>query len=234
MVRSVDPITKLEEHLSTSTTGLSDALQQYLLSATLREPELLSRLRDETAKLPPAQMQISPEQGQLMRLLVELIGARRAIEIGVFTGYSSISVALALPPDGRLIACDVSEEWTAIARRYWAKANLADKIELRLAPALQTLDSLLAAGEAASFDFCFIDADKERSDDYYERCLRLLRPGGLIAIDNALWGGSVADQSKQDEGTVAIRALNAKIVADERVSMSLVPIGDGLLLARKR
>ena len=133
-------------------------------------------------------MQISPEQGQFMRLLVELIGARRAIEIGVFTGYSSISVALALPPDGRLIACDVSEEWTAIARRYWAMANVANKIELRLAPALQTLDGLLAAGEAGAFDFCFIDADKDRYDDYYERCLRLLRSGGLIAIDNALWG----------------------------------------------
>ncbi len=220
--------------MSTRTTGLSDSLQQYLLRATLREPEVLVQLREETAKLPGAGMQISPEQGQLMRLLVELMGARKAIEVGVFTGYSSISVALGMPPDGRLIACDVNEEWTAIARRYWAKAKVADKIELRLAPALQTLDALLAAGQAGGFDFCFIDADKDRYDDYYERCLLLLRPGGLIAIDNALWGGSVADQSIQDEDTRAIRALNAKVLSDERVSMSLVPVGDGVLLARKR
>src|SRR5688572_19003473 len=176
-------------------------------------------------------MQISPEQGQLMRLLVELSGARRAIEVGVFTGYSSLCVALAMPPDGRLIACDVSEEWTSIARCYWAKAGVAQKVELRLAPALETLDGLLAAGQAQCFDFCFIDADKDRYDDYYERCLSLSRSGGLIAIDNALWGGSVADQSRRDEDTEAIRALNAKVVRDERVSMSLVPIGDGLLLA---
>jgi predicted O-methyltransferase YrrM len=220
--------------LSTRTTGLSDSLQEYLLRATLREPEVLAELRAETAKLPAARMQISPEQGQLMRLLVESIGARRAIEVGVFTGYSSLSVALAMPPDGRLIACDVSEEWTAIARRYWANAGVAHKIELRLAPALETLDALLAEGQENDFDFCFIDADKDRYDDYYERCLRLLRPGGLVAIDNALWGGSVADRSQRDEDTEAIRALNAKVVRDERVSMSLVPIGDGLLLARKR
>ena len=220
--------------MSTRTTGLSDPLQEYLLRATLREPEVLARLREETARLPPARMQISPEQGQFMRLLAELIGVRRAIEIGVFTDYSSISVALALPDDGRLIACDVSEGWTSVARRYWQLANVAHKIELRLAPALQTLDSLLASGEAGSFDFCFIDADKDRYDDYYERSLQLLRRGGLIAIDNALWGGSVADQSQQDEDTAAIRALNAKVVADPRVSMSLVPIGDGVLLARKR
>jgi predicted O-methyltransferase YrrM len=220
--------------LSTRTTGLSDSLQEYLLRATLREPEVLAELRAETATLPAARMQISPEQGQLMRLLVELIGARRAIEVGVFTGYSSLSVALAMPPDGRLIACDVSEEWTAIARRYWVKAGVAHKVELRLAPALQTLDALLAEGQENEFDYCFIDADKDRYDDYYERCLRLSRPGGLVAIDNALWGGSVADRSQQDEDTEAIRALNAKVVRDERVSMSLVPIGDGLLLARKR
>jgi caffeoyl-CoA O-methyltransferase len=220
--------------MSTHTTGLSDSLQEYLLRHTLREPEVLTRLREETARLPGAQMQISPEQGQLMRLLVQLMGARRTIEIGVFTGYSSISVALALPAGGRLIACDVNEEWTTIARRYWAMAKVMDKIELRLAPALQTLDGLLAAGEAGGFDFCFIDADKERSDDYYERCLELLRPGGLVAVDNALWEGSVADPSNQSESTVAIRALNAKVLADERVSMSLVPIGDGVLLAHKR
>ena len=232
MVRSAAHET--EKHLSTRTTGLSDSVQQYLLRATLREPEVLAELRQETARLPAARMQISPEQGQLMRLLVELIGARRAIEVGVFTGYSSISVALGLSPGGQLIACDVNEEWTAIARRYWIKAKVADKIELRLAPALQTLDQLLSAGEAEAFDFCFIDADKDNYPDYYERCLELLRPGGLVAIDNALWGGSVADQSLQDEETAAIRALNAKVVGDERVSMSLVPIGDGLLLARKR
>jgi caffeoyl-CoA O-methyltransferase len=169
-----------------------------------------------------------------MALLVELLGVERALEIGVFTGYSSLAVALAMPENGRLIACDVNEEYTRVARRYWQRANVDHKIELRLAPALNTLDELIRDGQSGSMDFVFIDADKENYDAYYERALMLVRAGGLIAVDNALWGGSVADDSKQDEGTRAIRALNAKVAKDARVSMSLVPIGDGLLLARKR
>jgi caffeoyl-CoA O-methyltransferase len=194
----------------------------------------LVELREETAQLPGAGMQISPEQGQFMRLLVELIGARRTLEIGVFTGYSSLCVAQALPPDGELVACDVSEEYTAIARRYWHRAGLAQRIRLELGPALSTLDRRIAAGESGSFDFAFIDADKENYQGYYERCLQLLRQGGLVAIDNVLWGGSVADPENQKSSTLAIRALNALLKDDPRVSVSLVPIGDGLFLARKR
>jgi caffeoyl-CoA O-methyltransferase len=204
------------------------------LKATVREPEVLTRLRQETAQLPGARMQISPEQGQLMGLLIELIGAKRTLEVGVFTGYSSTVVALALPPDGKLVACDVSEEWTRIARRYWQQAGVESKIELHIQPAVQTLDKLLASGQAGSFDFAFIDADKVGYDAYYERCLTLLRPGGLVAVDNTLWSGAVADERDQSESTRAIRALNAKIAADARVTASLVPIGDGLYLARKR
>ena len=213
---------------------ITDALHDYILRQTLREPALLAELRQETSRLPLANMQISPEQGQFMALLVELIGARQAIEIGTFTGYSALCVALALPPDGRLTACDVSEEYTTIARRYWARAGVADKIDLRLAPAVETLDALLARGGAGSYDFAFIDADKSSYDAYYERSLALLRPGGLIVVDNVLWGGEVADPSKKDSDTAAIRALNAKTRDDARVSMSLIPVGDGLLLARKK
>ena len=184
--------------------------------------------------MPMGGMQISPDQGQFMGLLVELIGAKRIVEVGTFTGYSSIAMALALPADGRLIACDVSDEFTRIAQRYWQEAGVADKIELRLGPAVATLDGILAAGEAGCFDMAFIDADKENYDAYYERCLQLLRPGGLILIDNVLWGGRPADVNEQDESTVAIRALNTKIHADERVTASLLSIGDGLTLARKR
>lgn len=220
--------------MSNRTTQVTDALYEYLVRETVREPEVLAKLRAETASLPYARMQISPEQGQFMRLLVELIGARRTIEIGVFTGYSSLSVALALPPDGLLLACDVNTEWTETARRYWREAGVEAKIDLRVAPAVETLDALLTDGAAESFDFCFIDADKDNYDAYYERCLSLLRVGGLIAVDNALWGGDVANESKEDPDTTAIRALNTKVRADERVSMSLVPIGDGLLLARRR
>jgi caffeoyl-CoA O-methyltransferase len=169
-----------------------------------------------------------------MRLLIELTGARRALEVGVFTGYSSTSVALALPPDGTLVACDVSEEWTTVARRYWHEAGIAAKIQLHLQPALATLDALVAAGQSGSFDFAFIDADKTAYDAYYERCLTLLRPGGLLAVDNTLWSGAVADPADQRESTRALRALNQKIAGDTRVSASLVPIGDGLYLARKR
>ena len=220
--------------MSNRSIALTDALYDYLLEVSLREPEVLSRLRAETAALPGAGMQIGPEQGQFMALLVELIGARRTLEIGTYTGYSTLSVALALPEDGEIVACDISEEFTKVARRAWAAAGVAGKIDLRLAPALDTLDALLAEGRAESFDFAFIDADKESYDGYFERALQLLRRGGLIAVDNVLWGGSVADPGRTDPDTVSIRALNAKLAADQRVSLSLVPIGDGLTLARKR
>ncbi|MFN6529357.1 class I SAM-dependent methyltransferase [Nostoc sp. ChiSLP03a] len=214
--------------------GLDNQLYNYLLSVSLREPEILGKLRQETANHPRSGMQISPEQGQFMSLLVQLIGAKKTLEVGVFTGYSSLSVALALPTDGKIIACDVSEEFTAIARRYWLEAGVADKIDLQLAPALETLDKLLATGQAETFDFAFIDADKENYDGYYERSLQLVRPGGLIAIDNVLWSGQVADEQNQDESTQAIRALNNKLHHDERITLSLVPIADGLTLAIKR
>ena len=216
------------------TIGLDDRLYNYLLSVSLREPEILRQLRQETNNHPQAIMQISPEQGQFMALLVQLLGAKKTLEVGVFTGYSSLSVALALPHDGKIIACDVSEEYTAIARRYWQKAGVADKIDLRIAPALETLDRLLADGQAETFDFAFIDADKVNYEGYYERSLQLVRPGGLIAIDNVLWGGKVADSQFQNSSTLAIRALNQKLHHDERVNLSLVPIADGLTLALKR
>lgn len=220
--------------MSNRTLALTDRIHQYLVEASVREPEVLARLRAETMKLPRARMQIAPEQGQFMRLLIEMIGARRAIEVGVFTGYSALSVALALPEGGKLVACDVSEEWTSIGRRYWQEAGVADKIELHLRPGLETLDELLGRGGAGTFDFAFIDADKENYGEYYERCLELCRPGGVIAIDNALWGGDVADPSKQDDETNAIRRVNATVSGDRRVTASLLPIGDGLLLARKK
>jgi predicted O-methyltransferase YrrM len=213
---------------------VDDRLYDYILANSLREPALLKALREETAKLAQGMMQIAPEQGQFMALLVQLIGARRTIEVGTFTGYSSLVVALALPADGRLVACDVSKEFTDVARRYWAKAGVAGKIDLRLAPALETLDRLLADGEAGRFDFAFIDADKTNYLGYYERCLKLLRPGGLMAIDNVLWSGEVADPKVTDADTAAIRALNSHVHQDTRVSMSLVPIGDGLTLLRKQ
>jgi caffeoyl-CoA O-methyltransferase len=220
--------------VSAKTIPVTDAIWQYLMDATVREPAILGKLRDETSRMPSGGMQISPEQGQFMALLVELIGARRAIEVGVFTGYSSLRVALALPPDGRIVACDVSEEYTNVARRYWREAGVDGKIELRLGPALGTLDALVAEGQNESFDFAFIDADKANYGGYYERCLALLRSGGLLAVDNTLWSGAVADPKKQDPDTRAIRELNGKVADDPRVSSSLVPIGDGLLLARKR
>jgi predicted O-methyltransferase YrrM len=220
--------------MSNRSIGLDESLQQYLLAASLREPPVLAQLRAETAGHPEVNMQIAPEQGQFMALLVRLLGATRCIEVGVFTGYSSLAVALAMPPTGRLIACDISEEYTAVARRYWAAAGVAGKIELRLAPALQTLDTLLAEGRAGGFDFGFIDADKGGYAAYYERLLELLRPGGLIAVDNTLWSGDVADPGNQDPDTVAIRKFNEKLKCDERVDLALLPIGDGLTLARKR
>ena len=220
--------------MSNRSISLTDSLYQYLLDVSLREPSLLLRLREETAADPLARMQISPEQGQFMALLAKLTGARRCLEVGVFTGYSSLCVATALPDAGRIVACDVSEHWTSIARRYWAEAGVAHKIDLRLAPALETLDSLVAAGEAASYDFAFIDADKTNYVGYYERALVLLRPGGLVVADNTLWSGRVADPEVADEDTVALRHFNEHLHRDARVDLSLVPIGDGLTLARKR
>jgi predicted O-methyltransferase YrrM len=220
--------------MSARTLNLDTRLYDYLLAVSVREPPLLADLREETSRLPSAGMQISPEQGQLLRLLAELVGARRCLEVGVFTGYSSTCVALALPEGGRLVACDVSAEYTDVARRYWRRAGVEERIDLRLAPALVTLDGLIAEGGAGSFDFAFIDADKENYVGYYERCLALLRTGGLLSIDNVLWGGSVADPSNAGAATRAIRALNERLYADERVTISLLPIGDGLFLARKR
>ncbi|MCC6215531.1 MAG: class I SAM-dependent methyltransferase [Polyangiaceae bacterium] len=220
--------------MSTRTLSLDDRTYDFLLRVSADELPAMARLREETARHPLARMQISPEQGQLMTLLAELAGARRIVEVGTFTGYSALALARALPADGRLYACDVSEEFTAVARRFWGEAGLADRIELRLAPALETLDALLAGGAAGTFDLAFIDADKERYDCYYERCLALLRPGGLVLIDNALWGGKVADPVVTDAETAALRALDEKVAGDPRVTSCLVPIGDGLLLARKR
>lgn len=220
--------------MSNKTLNLDDRLYSYLLSNSLREPEVLQQLRQETATHTMSQMQIAPEQGQFMMLLVQLMGVKKALEVGVFTGYSSLCVALALPPDGKLVACDVSEDYTSIARRYWEKAGVIDKVDLRIAPALETLDQLLAEGQANSFDFAFIDADKSNYDNYYERSLQLVRPGGLIAVDNVLWSGKVADPTVQDNRTNTIRALNQKIQQDQRVMPSLVPIADGLWLALKR
>lgn len=220
--------------MSNRSINLTDELYSYMLDVSLREPDILHRLRDETARDPMARMQIAPEQGQLMQMLVRLLGARRCIEVGVFTGYSSLAVAMALPADGRLVACDVSEEWTAVARRYWKEAGVEGKVDLRIAPAAQTLDALLESGEAGSFDFGFIDADKESYDTYYERCLDLLRPGGLLAIDNVFRNGAVVDPPSDDTGTQAIDALNRKISGDDRVDISLLPIADGLTLVRKK
>jgi caffeoyl-CoA O-methyltransferase len=220
--------------MSRRSISLTDSLYDYLLSVSLREPDLLRQLREETAAYPAARMQISPEQGQFMALLARLMGARRCLEIGVFTGYSSLALALALPDDGRILACDVSERWTSVARRYWAAAGVAHRIELRLATAMETLDALLAAGEAGRYDFAFLDADKENYVGYYERVLQLLRPGGIVLADNTLWSGRVADPENAEATTVALRHFNEHLHRDERVDLSLVPIGDGLTLARKR
>ena len=206
---------------------------EYVLANTLRETEVQRELREKTAAMPHGGMQISPDQGQLMALLARLTHTRRAIEVGVFTGYSSLGVALAMPADGKLIACDVSVEWTAIAREYWKKAGVESKIELKLAPATETLDKLLADGGAGSFDFAFIDADKGNYLEYYERCLKLVRQGGLVAVDNTLWNGWVADPAHQEADTRAIRDFNRRLHEDRRIALSLVPIGDGLTLALK-
>jgi predicted O-methyltransferase YrrM len=215
-------------------TGLDPALHAYLLRVGVREPPILARLREETAGLPMHQMQIAPEQGALMGLLVELIGARRCLELGTFTGYSSLAVALRLPRDGTIVCCDLSEEWTSIARRYWREAGVEGKVDLRLAPALETLDTLLSDGQDRTFDFAFLDADKELYPTYYERIFELLRPGGLLAVDNVFGGGSVADATDADPRLAAIRELNDRIARDERVSVAMVPIADGLTLVRRR
>lgn len=220
--------------MSRQTLPMTEVLHDYLLSVSLRETEVQRQLREDTARLPEAGMQLSPEQGQLLQLLVRLTGARRCLEIGTFTGYSALAVALALPDDGFITACDVSETWTDMAWRYWQAAGVAHKIFLRLAPARETLDALLEQDQAGLYDFAFIDADKEGYLDYYERALRLLRIGGLIAVDNTLWSGRPADPAVTDADTAAIRAFNRRLHADARVDLAVLPVGDGLTLARKR
>ena len=209
-----------------------EPVDQYIARVATRETPVQQKLRAETSKLPDAGMQIGADQGAFFALLIHAIGARRAIEIGTFTGYSALAVAAALPEGGKLVACDVSEEWTSIARRYWKEAGVADRIDLRLGPAVETLEALLASEGANSFDFAFIDADKPAYDAYYEACLKLVRPNGLIAIDNVLWSGKVADESVHDASTDALRALNEKIVRDSRVEACLLTVGDGVMLVR--
>jgi predicted O-methyltransferase YrrM len=220
--------------MANKTIGISDELAAYVVEVGAREPEVLARLREETAAIPQHGMQIAPEEGAFLAMLAELTGSRRCIEIGTFTGYSSTAVSLRLPEDGRMVCCDVSEEWTSVARKYWAEAGVADKIDLRIGPAADTLDGLLAEGGEASYDFAFVDADKSGYDGYYERLLRLVRAGGLIAFDNTLWGGEVLDPAPEDEDTRAIQALNRKLADDDRISLCLLPVADGVTLARVR
>jgi predicted O-methyltransferase YrrM len=220
--------------MSRGTITVDERLAHYLDSINRPETEIQRHLREETGAMPQAGMQIGHNQGGFMAFLVRLIGARRALEIGTFTGYSALAVAAALPTEGKLICCDVSEEWTRLARRAWADAGLADRIDLRLGPAAQTLDRLIADGGAGGFDFAFIDADKENYDRYYEQCLVLVRKGGLIAVDNVLWDGAVADPKNDSVTTKAIRALNLKMREDSRIDYSLIPVGDGMGLARVR
>ena len=220
--------------MSNRTLKLDDRTYEYLLAHSLREAPALASLRAETASHPKVNMQIAPEQGQFMQMLVRLIEARRAIEVGVFTGYSSLAVVLAMPPDGQLLALDVSEEYTAIARRHWQAAGVADRIELVIAPAKDTLDARIAAGEADRYDFAFIDADKTGYLAYYERLMKLVRPGGLIVVDNTLWGGEVANSRNRDADTVALREFNDVLHKDPRIELALLPVGDGLTLARRR
>lgn len=221
--------------MARQTVIFDDRVVNYIRAVSLRQPDVLSRLREATRRFPRASMMLTPEQGQFLGLLVELLNVRRAVEIGTFTGYSALWMALAMPKDGRIICCDIDRESAAVARRFWAEAGVADRIDLRLAPALDTLDSLIADGDTAAFDLIFIDADKVNYPTYYEKALTLLRPGGLVAIDNVLWGGDVADPAIADDQTVVVlRDFNARLHADSRVSLSLVPIGDGLTLARKR
>ena len=220
--------------MSNKTTGISDELAAYVTKVGTREPEVLARLRAETVVLPQHNMQIAPEEGALLAMLAQLMGARHCIEIGTFTGYSSTAVALALPDDARMVCCDVSEEWTSLARKYWEEAGVAGKIELRLGPATDTLDQMLADGQEETYDFAFVDADKTGYDGYYERLLRLVRRGGLIAFDNTLWSGKVLDEESEDNDTRAIQALNSKLASDERIDVCLLPVADGVTLARRR
>ena len=213
--------------------ALSESLYNYILSSSLREPAILKSLREATAQLPMSRMQIAPEQGQFMALLVKLIGAKKTLEVGVFTGYSALVTALALPDDGKIIACDKDEQYTNMAKPYWERANVSHKIDLRIAPAQLTLEQLIADGQENTFDFAFIDADKRSYSIYYEQVLKLIRPGGLMAIDNVLWSGRVADPNNTDKRTIAIREFNQQLHQDERVNISLVPISDGLTLAMK-
>ena len=219
--------------MSRTHTPITDELAAYIRRVTLREPEPLKRLREETENHPRASMQTAPEQGQFLHLLARILGAKKTLEVGVFMGYSSTWVALALPAGGKIVACDISEEYTSRARLCWRETGVERKIDLRLGPAIETLDSLIAEGQAGSFDFAFIDADKGNYANYYDRALVLLRPGGLIAVDNVLWNGSVIDAGVHDADTEAIRAFNRKLHADERVALSMVPLGDGLTLACK-
>ena len=221
--------------MASQTIELTESLYKYLLQSGIQESPIAQELRAKTQESTRwHRMQISPEQGAFMALLVRLIGAKKTIEVGTFTGYSALVVAEALPEDGRVIACDISEEWTSIARDFWQRAGLQGKIELRLQPGTETLDELIDRGGEDSFDFAFIDADKANYDGYYERCLVLLRPGGLLGIDNVLWSGRVADDNAIDDDTVAIRTLNEKVRIDQRVSATMLPVGDGLTLAIKR
>ncbi len=219
--------------MSNKTLALDDRLYDYLLSVSLREPDILARLREETSNRADAEMQIAPEQGQFMALLLKLIGARRSLEVGTFTGYSALVCALALPEDGQLIALDINEDTTAIAQRYWAEAGVENRIELRLGPAEDSLRNLIDGGDQGSFDFIFIDADKTGYPAYYEMGLQFLRAGGVVAFDNVLWAGRVANPDAEDDDTRALKALNVQLHADPRVDISMVPIGDGLTLARK-
>lgn len=219
--------------MSSRTLSMTDKIHEYMLAVSVSETDVQRKLREATATMAQANMQISPEQGQLLQLLVRMLGAKRCLEVGTFTGYSSLAVALALPDDGIITACDVSEEWTNIAMKHWREAGVAHKVYLRLAPAIDTLDQLLSVQQAGQYDFAFIDADKENYLAYFERCLKLIRSGGLIAVDNTLWYGHPTNPEKQDPDTVAIRAFNRALKSDSRVRISLVPIGDGLTLALK-
>ena len=220
--------------MSRSTLKLTDSVYDYMLEHSLRESEACRLLREETAPMKMGMMQVSPEQGQFMAFLVRLTGTRRALEIGTFTGYSALCVAQALPSDGRLVCCDVSEEWTSVGQRYWQSAGVSDKIDLKIGPATETLQALREDGEEGRYDFAFIDADKKNYLVYYENVLSLLRTGGVLLIDNVLWGGSVANPGKNDDDTNAIRTLNQHLRGDDRVLLSMLPVGDGLTLVMKQ
>ncbi len=220
--------------MSRRSIGLDESLHDYILDVSLREHPALRELRDVTAGLEEAEMQIAPEQGQFMALLVRAINARRTLEVGVFTGYSAMAVAMALPPGGRVVACDISEDWTSIGKRYWQEAGVADRIDLRIGPASETLATLIESGDEGTFDFAFIDADKENYETYFEQCMQLVRKGGIIVLDNVLWSGKVADPQNEETETAALRSINRMLHSDDRVDLSLIPVGDGLTLARKR